>query len=433
MASGLLEEPRPFLGPNLLDVLENALGARPIRSEMERLSVRELENLRELLGELWSAQHDEPAGHDAYLIGGWMGAFWSTPTLRTDLSDSLLYYPNLLVLDPLADFFAEPSEMHEMRGIRYRRPDGQYNVLTMGPAMWSQQATFPRLRDAPAEAAAQFAAVVSNLYELEHLIKSGVVVVRSQWPTLRQRAQQLITSVRHDVKSSAMQAFVDSSTAAGAPLPVWDNLRGARVEMDLPVHGADAVWRNEPVFYYLAKTLAVADAAGAQYVPAEAADLDLLRLKVNSGIRQIHPGAFLREVTKIVAPSVDVPIARAVEIRASSENFEDWRRALRQLRRTTGDATGEELAEQVRDELQPRLHAVARELKGSREVLRDEGAAMLIDTVVGGGVAIATQDVLTGVAATASSGLLRWLYRAYAREEPGGSNAVLATLIRDRK
>ncbi|MRG58784.1 hypothetical protein GE115_02690 [Agromyces sp. CFH 90414] len=421
-------------GPTVLDVVETALGAKPKRAELERLTISELEELRDLLSQLWEAQYDQPAGEDAYLVGGWLGAFWSAGSLRAELSDSLLYYPRLLVLDPLADFFAEASLLPPSRGIRYRRRDGQYNTVMTGASEWSQWSSFARLRETPELAASQFAAIVSNLFEVEHLIRSGVVVVRSQWPTLRQRAHQLATSVRHDIRSSEMQAFARSVSASGAPLQVWDNLRGGAVEMQLPVHRADEPWQSEPAFYYLSKTLAIADESSAQYVPATEQDLDLLRLKVRTALPSMHPAKFLREVSRVIVPSVDVPIERAIEIRESSENFDDWRRSLRKLRRAVSADTEDDLTEQVQDELRPRVRAVERELKGGSASVREDGAAIVIDGMIGLGVGLAVgaaaQDTFAGIAAGSLSGAVQWIRRAYTREKPGGADAVLATLIK---
>jgi hypothetical protein len=422
----------PSSGPVVLDVIENALGCRPTRAEMEALSISELEELNDRLSEFWEAQHDEPVRGDAVLLGGWMGAFWSEQMLRTELSDSLLYYSSLVVLDPLADYFGDRAELPEPRPIRFRRSDGRHNSVVSGPLQWSSQGTFPVPRESQSEAATNFARIVSNLYELESLIRAGVVILRSQWPTLAERSQQLATSVRKDIRSPEMQAFVRSEEAlAEGGFTVWDNMRGLEVHMDLPVHTADGAWQAQHAFYYLAKVLAVADAAGAQYVPTNELDLGLLRLKVSASIRQSHPGSLLREVSRVLVPSADIPVREALAIRESSPNFEDWRSALSNLRRVTSAADGEELRRRVEDELRPRVRSIERDLDRTSlsASVRKDGASMIIDGAIGLGAAVAAGESVVGVGAAFASGAVRWVHSAYTREQPEGADAVLAALV----
>jgi len=418
--------------PTVLDVIDNVLGSAPKAERVARLSLSELDGLRDRLSELWEAQHADPVVGGAYLVGDWTPAFWSEPQMRTALANSLMYYPRLLVLDPLADFFGDRSVIPEMHTIRYRRPDGQYNVVSSGPRIWTSHGIFDSLRDSPAVAATKVARILRNLYELEPLIRSGVLVVRSQWPTLRDRRQHIATSVRHDIQSDAMQRLARLPRPGGEALAVWDNLRGFQISMNGPVHAADARWKTEPEFYFLAKTLAVADAAGSQYVPSTESDLELLRAKVNNCLPHRHPGELLQEVARVVLPTVDVPIKRAIEMRESSENFADWRSGLDQLRRSSSADDPDELRERVEDDLRPRIHAVEREVARTSlsTSARDEFSDLVISAMIGSAAALASGDGLTGVGAGFGTGVAQWVRRAYMRERPSGADAVLATLIR---
>jgi hypothetical protein len=418
--------------PTVLDVVENALGARPTDDQMRKLSLNELSDLRERLSELWEAQSDQKTAGDSYLVGDWVHAYWSEPTMRQALSDSLLYYSQILVLDPLADFFGDQSSLPEMRPIRYRRNDGQCDSLSRGPKFWSAHG-FDGMQQSSRDAAASVARIVSNLYALEAPIREGILVLRSQWPTLRQRAQQIATSVRHDIKSPDMQRLARVlSTSAADALPVWDNLRGGQVSLAGPVHPADDPWQPEPEFFYLAKTLAVADAAGAQYIPSTESDLQFLKAKVNTGLARQHPGGLLREVSRILVPSVDVPIERAVEMRQSSQDFEDWRSSLNELRRSSAADSSAELREHVEDILRPRARAVERELQRTSPSasFRAAGAELAITGAVGMVSAGVTGEGYISVGAGLGAGALTWLTRAYTRDRPGGADAVLATLIK---
>lgn len=420
--------------PNVLDVLENHLGEKPSPPGLRKLKLSELQEIGELLSELASAQSDQKIPGGASFLGGWLGAHWSEPSLSEDLGKSLLYYPNLLVLDPLADFFDDRSALPKTRPIRVRRRDGIYNTVTSGPSLWSTDGSFEALRENPYKAAARFSAIVTNLYALEDPIRHGVLVLRSQWPTISRRAQALAASVRHDIQSPHMQALArEPANSAEDAFAVWDNLRGASLSFDGPVAPADAPWETQHVFYYLAKTLAVADAAGAQYVPATERDLELLRLKSSSGSTSAHPSALLAEVARLVVPSFDIPIREAVAMRRSSEGFQDWRSLLDRIRRASKNDDPDELRERVRDELLPSIRAVELELKKST-VLRslDLGAA---DVIFVGGVAAATAITTGGhpaasAAAAGISGVMSWIRRAYSREDIGGVNGVVAALVK---
>ena len=417
--------------PTVFDVIENCLGDRPTRAQLEALSIEELEEVAGYLGELGTAQADQEIPGGASFLGGWLSSFWSERELREELSDSILYYDRILVLDPLANYFNDGSAIPEPHPIRYRRRDGRDNTVTAGAALWSSWGSYEETRSDPQQAARRFAAIVMNLYELEQPIRDGVVVLRSQWPVLAQRAAQLGTAVRHDIRSKELQAFIRGIPPNEIGPTVWDNLQGMAVTLDGPVHPADEAWQAEPFFYYLNKMLAVADAAGAQYVPSTAVDLGLLERKASGALHRMHPGAMLREVSRVVVPSIDVPIREAVAMRRSSDDFEDWRRSLSAIQRNASADTAEELAQRVEDELRPRVHAVQRQLQRNSlgAAVRSEGASVVIDGAVGAAATILTHDIL-GAGAGIASGVLQWIWRAYTREKPRGADAVLSVLVK---
>jgi hypothetical protein len=419
----------------ILNALEEALGATPVRAEMAKLGPVELDQLAGALSEFWRSQAEELIPEGASLIGGWRSAYGSEPSFREDLSDSLLYYPKLLLLDPLANFFDDRSALPEPRGIRYRRRDGVYNVVQAGAAIWSRAGSYDSLREEPGAAANRFASIVDNLYALEEPIRDGVTVLRSQWPILERRRTQLETAVRHDVGSRDLQDFISAIPADQIGVTAWDNLQGLSLSLNDPVRPADEKWRAEPFSYYLNKMLAVADAFGAQYVPASEVDLTFLRRKVVAGVHREHPGAVLREVSRVVVPSLEVPIRQAVAVRKSSDNFEDWRSALRTIQRDAAADSPAELRERVQDVLQPRINKVRHDLENSslKDLVRTDGADLVIDAALGFSVGFATQEPLWGAAAGVGSGVLQWIRKVYTRPEPSGADAVLATLLRDRK
>jgi len=431
----------PMPPVTILDVLDNALGDRVRDSSLDRLTIAELDDVVGILTDFWNAQPDldgtpvEGLPRPSF-IGGWIGPFWSEQMLRRDLSDALLYYPRLLVIDPLADFFSDGRGLPPLWRTRYRRRDGQSDIVEAGPGLWRDQDTYERLRPDEGSAAERFAAIVANMYSLEGPIRAGIVVLRSQWPTIRDTAQQLATAVRLDTRNTNLQAYLDA--ADQSELHIWDNIRGMQITMDRPIVRADAPMQFAPPLYYLAKTIALANAGGAQYVPVNNASLGLLRAKYNEAFRP-HPAAMLREVSRVAVPTSDIPISEAVAMRASSEDFEEWRLQLQRLQRESAGDDPATLHDRVQETLLAKVHNVERSLNRSRmrSSFRPAGGDFIIDGLVGVGTAAATATqtemataLLAGAAGAAGGAMLRWLSKQYAPSGPSGAEAVLATLIR---
>jgi len=421
--------------PTVLDVIENYLGSPPSPEALSKLSFSELQDFGEVHAEFARAQSSEQIPEGANFIGGWIGALWSDPVLRPDLSKAILYYSRLLVLDPLADFFDDRSGLPPTRPIRVSRPeDRQFNVLESGPKLWSGAGSMNSFAGDADAALARFAAIVMNLYSLEPLIRSGVVVLRSQWPTIVRESISLQTSVRHDVQSPSMQEFAREAASAEDSLQVWDNLRGGAMTLSGgPVHPKDLPWETQHIFYYLAKTLAVADAANAQYVPATERDLELLRRKTATTVRSPFPSSYLEQVTRVIVPSFEVPIREAVAMRQSADGFEEWRNRLELIRRDGESEDIDSLRERIEMELRPAIRAAKDEVRKSsllgtfketrNDVIFTTGIAATTAAISGG------SPVVAGGAAIAS-GAVAWLRRAYGQRSAAASQAVMAVLVK---
>lgn len=414
----------------VLDVIEGFFGAFPTRADVLKLSLAEVEELGELAVQSAEAQ---PAPKDPALIypGGLLGAHWQEPIFRRELSLALLYQPRLLVHDPLAEFFFDQVE-------RVPRPrplrTSAGHIVETGPDQWVAPHLYRSVRARPDDARNYLARVIESVGELAPLLRSGVVVARSQWPVVLDRATEIATSARHDVRSAVMSAIAKEAAETGT-LPVWDNLRGMHVSLSEPWVAADQPWQWHPEFLYLAKTLAIADAAGATYAPMTSDELRLLRAKATILAREASRRhvklEVLQEVASVLLPSAEMAPSTAVAMRQSDEAFEDWCATLRDIQRAASSAeTPEELSDAVRDLLEPRAHAVTRTMKSKPSAL----------DVVEGAVTTVVSGVVTGVGLTASAmsglgaGVLSWLWRAYGpRHGPSGAEAVMAALLTDRQ
>lgn len=420
----------------VLDVLEGFFGGIPDEAAVRALDQHDIEELGDLAVQSAAAQATAQVPKGAVYPGGWLAGNWHEQLFRGELTLALLYYPALLVHDPLADFFfRDYGSLPPTRELRERR-----NRMTIsgGPAVWGQAVSYEGMRSNPDAVLDYLVKVITFLVDAAPLLRSSALITRSQWPTILDRSQALMTSVRNDVRSREMQSAVAGAAAAGDPVPTWDNIRGLNV---LPVGGlraSDEPWQWQHEFFYLAKTLAVADAVGATYAPPTNGDLAVLRVKVAQAQRAVvgdrQPRELLAEVARVFVPDLQLDARTAVAMRTSEEAFDDWHRGLRSLARATDNTTAEELRGRVEDELLPKLRRVERAVDRSaiaRQALRDQAATMLITGAVAVGAAgVAGTNTLIGGAAAAASGAIQWAWKAYRPPSLGGEDAVLASLIR---
>lgn len=417
-----------------LDVLRNFFGELPGDQALASLTIPMMEELGELLVQSAEAQASDPVPAGTYYPGGWLGAGWNEPIFSTDLHLALLYYPRLLLHDPLSGyFFNRFNDLPKMRDIRVINPLTRAQMATTytGPDVFAQHGVYFTQRSDPATALDWFRRLIRNVLAFAPLIDNGILILRPQWPTILTRQQSIMTSVRHDVRSDQMQSAANSNPSG---LTRWDNIRGGKVSVNGSVpHPADAPWVNQDEFFYLAKTLAVADEAGATYVPSTDEDFALLRAKAVTsashlkGLQQ-QPTKLLEEVARLVVPDLTLDPKTTVRVRQDEESFDSWRRELSALARDSRDDDEETLAGRVDDMLIPRIRDIQRSIARSKP-LRDnmvpDGAIIAVSAGVGfltGGPA--------GAALGAAPGVAGWLFKAYLRPNLSGSDAVLARLIR---
>jgi len=269
----------------VLDVLEGFFGGIPDEAAVRALDQHDIEELGDLAVQSAAAQATAQVPKGAVYPGGWLAGNWHEQLFRGELTLALLYYSALLVHDPLADFFfRDYGSLPPTRELRERR-----NRMTIsgGPAVWGQAVSYEGMRSNPDAVLDYLVKVITFLVDAAPLLRSSALITRSQWPTILDRSQALMTSVRNDVRSREMQSAVAGAAAAGDPVPTWDNIRGLNV---LPVGGlraSDEPWQWQHEFFYLAKTLAVADAVGATYAPPTNGDLAVLRVKVAQAQRAV--------------------------------------------------------------------------------------------------------------------------------------------------
>jgi len=419
----------------ILDVIEGFFGELPDPTSIRMLSRQEIENFGELVVESASASAGQPCDDAPIYPGGWLSSYWGEQAFRGDLNLALLYQPRLLVHEPLADFFfAEVDRIPKMQPLRALRGG---ITLEHGPRAWARPTLYVDMKDDLESVRGHLSRTIGYLAELAPLLRSGVIVARAQWPTILEREQAIMTSARHDVRSVEMVAVAEAAAESGG-LHRWDNLRGANVTISGGFVPADRPWQWQPEFFYLAKTLAIADAAGAIYAPSTEDELRLLRTKSRqlgavAGQERL-PVEVLREISRVLLPDMQLDATTAVAMRLSAEGFDDWRRSLRALQRQVGGATEVDLRQQVEDVLIPQVREVERAISRStvmRNALQEGAATAVITGAVG---AISSSQGGQGMGpvglAGLGSGVLQWLWNAYRPRPLEGAQAVLASLMR---
>lgn len=128
----------------VLDVLEGFFGGTPDEAAVRALDQHEIEELGDLAVQSAAAQAAAQVPKGAVYPGGWLAGNWHEQPFRGELSLALLYYPALLVHDPLADFFfRDYGSLPPTRELREKR-----NRMTIsgGPAMWGQAVAYEGMR-----------------------------------------------------------------------------------------------------------------------------------------------------------------------------------------------------------------------------------------------------------------------------------------------
>lgn len=428
------------IGPTVVDLIENFFGALPSERQILRLSDSQVNLLGELASEFGEAQAMSPVLPDTTYVGGWFGAYGMNAALERDRNIALLYYPRLLVHDPLAEFFFDGFD--RLAKLRPIRTHSGSMALSGGAEIWGGANTLARYRHQPEEVRRQLASIIGDVVAAAPLIRSGVLQTRSQWPSQVARRLALETSIRHDVNSAVMQkvAHAYDESQADEKLQIWDNLRGLRVTPGEPVDRRDEPWTVQHEFFYLAKTLGFADSVGATYAPTTSADLALLRAKAASvpltyaGRR--YPARLLEEVAELAVPGLKIDLEDLVKMRADEDAFEEWRHQLSALSRASADDDLPTLRERVADTLQPQIRRLETRSTQSQFMskIKENSRGLVLTTGAAVFGEIATKGSPVVIASvTAGAGVLSWIWEAYRPLRLGGTDTVLASLMKSRR
>lgn len=412
-----------------LDVLDDFFGGLPDADVADSLTAAQIDDLgtrvnaaSQKLSRMKPSA--EPIG-DLIYPGGWLGSGWQHDIFRRELNCSLLYQPRLLVHDPLAEYFS--SDFNILPEVTLKGHNEFRSIH--GARMWANTGRCVNREGDIAAVRSDLKGILETLRYFEKLIRTGTIVLRSQYPILSREWHALDSSVRADMRSSPMAEV--AAPNKGMPLPRWDNLRGGQATPPGGLLNPADPTRWKPEYYYLAKTLMFSGSAGAHYAPASPNELALLQAKSATLSRGNQASAprrpLVEEVLRQMAPDLTLDPDTAVKVRASEEAFNSWRIELRELQRASVGLSNEELPQLVSDRMQPRIDEVRKAVSKSdvlkRNAPKNLGLALIagISALPGGPGVAAFAAATTGVGGS--------LMDMYGPRHLDGSKPVIAALL----
>lgn len=144
----------------------------------------------------------------------------------------------------------------------------------------------------------------------------------------------MLRAVRRDTKDPALVSLIEQE--ADLPAPRTDHIRGLGVTPDVGWKaGYEAAGVAQDASYFLNKTLVIAAATGAQYVPGAKVDARLYDRKLERAVAELTRRARLEVRLAPALVVAELPFLEhltpdlLVRVRESEEALTDWRAGLR--------------------------------------------------------------------------------------------------------
>lgn len=402
-AAPLQRGPTPYsalVERTILDVLRDVVGADLSDERLKDLTLDDVTRLAHAVQQHYASW--QPPEHDGLRVhlGGWIAGNYAAPEARELLTTMLLYADQLVLHDPLAEwFFADRRRLRALNPIRYRNgaklagSEG-YLLATDG---WVVH------RDDLERNLATLTWAIPALRDVAPLIDSGAALLVPHLQLVLAAQESLLVAVRHTLNDDA---FVDAVEHPIDLKPITtDFSRGVALELTgagglvsdkdrrLQVAGNPA--------YYVNKTLAVAHGAQAAYMPPSATDWRLYDLRVQAAAIELRRAADLDLKVLAALHTSELPLLADLDLktisklRADEGLLEDWRIALRQAARTLtavpveGAAFATDSRQLLEDLLGPAERQVAKDqaLLGRLKRGGRDASVKLVAGAAGAGVA----------------------------------------------
>jgi hypothetical protein len=423
----------------IVDVLENALDGEVGSERAMRLSMAEVRSLREVVIAFYETWVPYPAEEDSLRVhlGGWVASSAGEGLARDLLHAALLYAHQVIVYDPVAAYF-EPRR----RRLRAFGPVQGVGISSEASAIHMERTGgFASHEDNLEGHRTNLAAAFTRVAALAPLIREGTVVPIPHLKLALQRQEKIWVAVRHLLADDQYLEILEHPV--DHPALTQDEGTSALFLVQ-PRTAKDARLQNYgDAAYYLSRSIALADAAYASYLPPSGTEWAIYQQRLE------RLGASLRTRERLdltVTPALvhsklpyfkDLTSADLVAVRGNEESFDHWRSSLRTATRqiTALPSAGEEFAEEAREVLSDALDEVAAEVRQatSRSAALKRNlrrTTLTVGTGAAGAVAMGSppQTALGGVAAT---GMLNWLIESLLPPSLSGTKAVLAHLLPD--
>lgn len=424
----------------IVHVLENALDGDLSATRVEQLSQREIDDLYDAVN-LFYEEWEGEAPQDALLrvhLGGWIARMASAGLARDLLNSALLYAHEVVIYDPVAAYF-EPRR-HLLRKL----PIIKGAAANVDGAAVNQEATagYIRFKNDLAAHRSHLGLAVEQVAALAPLIKQGVALPVPHLRLTLARQEQIFTAVRHLLRDEDYIRVV--SSPVDRPAITQDDGPNVHIQVRPRTKADQRLQHYGDPAYYLARTLALAEASHAAYLPPSATEWAIYeqRLRMLGKTLQRRDRLELTVAPAIVASEVPyltgLSPATLLAARADGEAFEMWRRALRRATRVIqaspadGQAFVDEARQILEDELTEVASEVQRETQKSRVLARSlrSHSLTIATSVAGVGVAAAAFGAApAGLVGPVAGGLLKWVADTLLPPQLQGTKAVLANFV----
>ncbi len=426
---------------SIIDVLHGVIGQD---LSAERVNDLTLDEVAELADAVQTHYLDwRPPDGDGLRVhlGGWIGGNFADASARSMLATMLLYANEVLIHDPVAEWFsASRDRLRALDPIRYRngtKVQGSEGHLLRIDGWLAHSTDLDR-----------------NLHELrwripaldsiEPLVRSGAAIPVSHIDLVLALQDQLLSAVRHDMRNDR---FVRAVSEPVDLQPVTtDFSRGG--QLDLAGAGGLLTDKDRRLSvagnpaYYLNKTLAVAASAGAIYLPPSATDWAIFHARIDAAAVELRRAGEL-DLNVLAALHTselplleDLDLATVSRLRNEEGLVEEWRAALRQAARglqtipSEGPAFASDSRQLLEDMLLPAENELARNATFRGRLRRGgrDASVSLMAGAAGTAVAGPVGGLLTaGVSAAAS-----WTLKALLPEQRTGTAQIVAHLSHRR-
>lgn len=193
--------------PTILDVLEAALDGDLSAERAQRLSMAEVQNLREVVLQFYEAWAPQPAKEGLLRVhlGGWVASATDQGIARDLLHASLLYVHEVVVHDPVAAYF-EPRRRY-LRAFRQVR--GQTIDATASSVHGERTGGYESFADNLESHRSSLAVAIPRVAALAPLIRAGIVLPIPHFKLALQRQERIWTAVRYLLQDDDYVALLD--------------------------------------------------------------------------------------------------------------------------------------------------------------------------------------------------------------------------------